>query len=113
MKWNQITIKNIFYYIQGNIRYRLYYSKYKHLISEHILEQIDARIKSMRRTCYNNGSCDECGCATTALQMCNKACEGNCYPAMLSKYKWWQTKTYGITPNYDFKFINGKFVKNI
>lgn len=39
----------------------------------------------MRSTCYKNGVCDECGCQTTALQMCNKACEGFCYPKMLNK----------------------------
>jgi hypothetical protein len=30
--------------------------------------------------CYLDGSCKKCGCETTALQMANKACAGNCYP---------------------------------
>ena len=84
----KINIKNILYYLQGNFRYKLFYSKFNFFIRKHIKEQIDVRIKSMRDTCYNNGVCDMCGCQTTALQMCDKACEGFCYPKMLSKRQW-------------------------
>ena len=87
----KITLKNIWAYIQGNIRYKLYYSPYvygKKLIPYHIRRQIKCRIDSMNRTCLKNGSCVLCGCQTTALQMANKACDGPCYPAMLSEEKW-------------------------
>jgi hypothetical protein len=84
----KISIKNIIAYIQGNIRYKLWYSKYKFLIPLHIREQIEMRIASMNVECYNQGSCVKCGCQTTHLQMANKACNGNCYPKMLSKNKW-------------------------
>lgn len=84
----KVTIKNIFYFIQGHIRYELYYSKFAWLIRPHIREQIEARINSMNKECYNQGSCIKCGCRTTHLQMCNKACNGLCYPSMMNRRKW-------------------------
>lgn len=93
----ELTFKNIFYYIQGNIRYKLYYSDlFKWLIRKHIKEQIEYRIKVMNRECYYNGSCIKCGCQTTHLQMCNKACEGSCYPEMFDKVEWMIVKNYYI-----------------
>ena len=84
----KINFENIIAYIQGNFRYRLYYSKYKYFIRLHIREQIDSRIASMRVECYNDGSCVMCGCKTTALQMATKSCEGDCYPRMLTRKEW-------------------------
>lgn len=81
-------IKNILAYITGNIRYKLYYSKFVWLIPTHIREQIEARINSMEKTCYTQGSCIMCGCKTTALQMANKQCDKPCYPEMLSRADW-------------------------
>lgn len=88
IKINNISIKNIFYYLQGNFRYKLYYNGFRYLIRTHILEQIDLRIRLMDRECYYNGSCKMCGCGTTELQMCNKACEGKCYLPMMNKKEW-------------------------
>lgn len=85
----KIKFKDIIAYIQGNIRYKLYYSKYfSWLIPGFIHEQIDMRINSMNPKCYSQGSCIECGCKTTALQMANKKCDGDCYPRMLNKLEW-------------------------
>lgn len=81
--------KDVWYYTQGNIRYKVYYSKLKNiLIRGYIREQIDYRIKVMDQECYTMGVCKMCGCTTTALQMCNKKCDGNCYPPMMNKRKW-------------------------
>ena len=88
MKNNRYTLNNILNYIQGNIRYQLYYSKFAFLIPIHIREQIDARINSMDKQCYLEGQCKMCGCSTTALQMCDKACDKPCYPSMMSKKQW-------------------------
>lgn len=88
MKKAPINLANIIAYITGNVRYQLYYSKYKFLIRTHIREQIDFRIKVMDKACYENGECVICGCQTTALQMSNKACDKPCYPRMLSKKRW-------------------------
>lgn len=99
MKINNINIKNIFYYIQGNLRYKLYYGEFKFLnklMRTHIKEQIDLRIKLMDRECYYNGSCKMCGCGTTELQMCNKACENKCYLPMMNKKEWFYFKVMVI-----------------
>lgn len=84
----KVPLISVWYFVQGNLRYKLYYSKYKWLLRKHIREQIDFRIKAMRPTCYENGQCDVCGCQTTMLQMANKGCEGHCYPAMFSAGTW-------------------------
>ena len=88
MKKAKPTLKNITAYIQGNLRYKLYYSKFAFLIRPHIREQIEARIKSMDKQCYDEGQCKLCGCQTTALQMADKACDKPCYPSMLNKKDW-------------------------
>jgi hypothetical protein len=81
--------KDVFYYFQGNFRMKLYYSKhFKFLIAPHIREQIHYRLVWADQTCINQGSCKLCGCETPQLQMCNKTCEGLCYPPMLSKTQW-------------------------
>lgn len=88
-----MKIKDTFYYIQGNIRYELFYSRFKNLIPKHIREQITYRINSMEMQCYTEGQCNRCGCKTTALQMCNKPCDKPCYPKMMDKVAW-QTAKY-------------------
>lgn len=85
---DKINLKNVLYYIQGNIRYRLFYSKFAFLINKYIKEQIEMRINSMDSICYKNGECKICGCQTTHLQMCNKACNKPCYPKILPKKDW-------------------------
>jgi hypothetical protein len=84
----KITFRNIKAYIQGNIRYGMYYSWFNFLIPKHIKEQIDWRIEIMDKECFDNGSCKLCGCETTALQMANKACDKPCYPRMYSRSVW-------------------------
>ena len=88
MKKIRLTIKNIFAFIIGNVRYNLYYSKCSFLIRSHIFDQIEWRIRVMNKECYTQGSCVMCGCTTTALQMANKMCDKPCYPPMMSKKKW-------------------------
>lgn len=92
----QRPLIDIWHYIIGNYRYWLYYNSIVsilceadiHLIRVHIRQQIDWRISMMNKECYNEGSCIKCGCSTTQLQMCNKACDGKCYPKMLSRKHW-------------------------
>lgn len=85
---NKITLKDVLAYIQGNIRYRLYNSNWSWLMRNHIKDQIDMRILSMNKSCYNQGSCIMCGCRTTHLQMANKTCDNPCYPSMMNKKQW-------------------------
>lgn len=84
------NLKNIWSFIQGKVRYKLFYSTFafSDFIKPHIKEQIEARIRSMDKKCYDDGQCKLCGCQTTALQMANKPCDKPCYPRMLSKSEW-------------------------
>jgi len=88
-----IKIKDVIAYFQGNIRYSLYYSKFRFLLRKHIVEQYEFRIMVMKEECLLRGHCVKCGCKTTHLQFANKACEGKCYPAMMSKKKWKEYST--------------------
>lgn len=90
------NLKDVYYYIQGNIRYFFFYYNGKNrfmnffkklILPNHIREQIIQRLKTMNIECYSSGQCIKCGCATTQLQMCNKSCEGNCYPPMITNLK--------------------------
>ena len=112
MKKAKPTLKNITAYIQGNLRYKLYYSKFAFLIRPHIKQQIDIRINSMDKQCYDEGQCKLCGCQTTALQMANKACDKPCYPEMLSKRNWKLLKEGFAHPSNGewWALENGKFV---
>lgn len=83
-----MNLKNIMAYLQGNYRYKLWYSPFRWLIRKHIRQQIELRIRFMDNDCYTNGVCKLCGCTTTALQMSNKECDKPCYPEMMSKHKW-------------------------
>lgn len=84
----QVNLKNIKAYVQGKVRYRLFYSRFYPLIPKHIREQIEYRVNSMDLICYEEGQCRICGCETTALQMANKMCDKPCYPPMLNKENW-------------------------
>lgn len=82
-------LNDIFAYLIGKYRYKLYYSiKLLFLMRPHIFEQIQWRISVMNLECYERGSCIKCGCETTALQMANKACAGDCYTKMMNKRVW-------------------------
>lgn len=98
-------ILNVKHFIVGWLRYHLYYSRFYWLIRKHIREQIDVRINSMDEECYLTGSCVKCGCATTALQMASKSCEGYCYPVLVSRKRWKILKNIlntGYIRNNDF-----------
>ena len=111
--------KNIWYYIQGNIRNFLYYNC-DYFLYSHIKEQISYRIKSMDRECYFRGSCVLCGCETVALQMANKSCNKPCYPPMVNKKTWnfWKsrpTHQIDVGSNHVFWGLdvkNKKFILN-
>lgn len=87
-------ILNVKHFIVGWLRYHLYYSRFYWLIRKHIREQINVRIDSMNEECYLTGSCIKCGCATTALQMASKSCEGDCYPPLMTKKSWTKLKNF-------------------
>lgn len=103
---SKITYSNIKAYLQGKIRYKLYYNKYFNwLIPLHIFEQIAYRIFVMDKECYAKGSCTLCGCDTTALQMADKACDKPCYPAMMDETDW---MIFKIKEDINFRYYNSK-----
>ena len=83
----KIKLSDVFYYVQGHIRYYRYYFT-PFLLRKHIKEQIDMRIRMMNPKCFERGTCIECGCKTTHLQMSSKICEGECYPRLFTKKEW-------------------------
>ncbi len=105
-------IADIYAFLQGHFRYELYYTNYSWLIRPHIKEQIDIRIASMDRKCFEDGQCKICGCLTTALQMCDKECDKPCYPEMLPKVKWEVFKELGtryFRNSGIWNIVDGKF----
>lgn len=112
-----ISLKNVYFYVQGWLRYYMYYgefraynitnSKDKHiteftwkefcqikwflftyrLLPNHLRHQIKIRINSSM-PCIAEGQCTICGCSTPALQMTTKACDKPCYPAMMNRKEW-------------------------
>lgn len=101
----QKSVSDVWHYLLGNYRYFLYYSSYKNLIRLHILEQIEFRVKNMDKECFNAGECKLCGCQTTALQMCNKACDKPCYPSMMNKKEWEIFKRGGIFVDGEYRWM--------
>lgn len=100
----KVNFSNIVAYIQGNVRYKLFYSKhFNWLLPLHIFEQINYRLFVMNKQCYSNGECVECGCSTPALQMANKTCGGICYPMMLDATNWF---VYKREYNIEFRYLN-------
>lgn len=94
---------DMWHFIVGNVRYYLYYNKgifNRDFIRPHILEQIKYRVRVMNPLCYSRGECVKCGCMTTALQMCNKSCDGLCYPRMLNKKEFRVFQKHGIIIHY-------------
>lgn len=99
-----VTWNNIKSYIQGNFRMWLYYSKrLNFLLPLHIFEQIAYRLFKMKKECFTNGACLKCGCATPALQMADKACLGQCYPAMMTETEWANYKRF---QSIEFRYWN-------
>jgi hypothetical protein len=101
---------DIWYYIQGNVRYKIINSSFRKLIRKHVKEQIELRISNMNKECYNNGECVMCGCATTALQMCDKSCEGLCYPRMMSRKEWLAFKDGDVLKDGEYYWVLNDFV---
>lgn len=84
-----ITWKNAKAYFIGNYRYFLWNRNYlMFLMRTHIEEQIIFRVLHMDQECFDRGACKLCGCRTIQLQMANKVCPGDCYPAMMNKKQW-------------------------
>ncbi len=92
-----MPLSDVWYYVQGHTREKIYYSKYKWvklLMRKHIKEQFEWRLKQMDKECYNNGQCKICGCDIPALTFANKSCHKPCYPKMKNRFDWEWFKMY-------------------
>lgn len=87
------NLSDVWYFFQGHVREKLYYSKCRFLIRKHIQEQFEKRLEIMNPTCLSQGQCEHCGCDIPALTFSNKQCEGKCYYPMMSKKQWLEYKT--------------------
>ena len=111
-------IKNYFYFIQGTLRYHIYY-KYKFLkslVPNYIWLQIETRILSMDTTCFSYGVCKLCGCTTTKLQFSDKPCNKPCYPKMLDEKTFnglyhYKRRYYDEELNIEWTIQNYRFIK--
>lgn len=84
-------LSNIFYYLQGNIRYFLFRFARK-LLPKYIQEQFHYRMNSIKKECFFSGSCRNCGCSIPQLQMADKKCSVGCYPEMKTQSDWEEYK---------------------
>lgn len=109
----KITIKNIFWYLQGTTRYRIMSSWFKNIFPWYLRDQIEHRVNSMHTICRTQGSCKECGCMTPALAYCDEECLGRCYPRMLNKKEYKNIITGGLFCDIETALIwiikDGKF----
>ena len=82
-------VKNVYYFLQGNINYFLYY---RDLLPLHIKEQIHYRVAKIRSECFQANQClnKSCGCHLVKVLMSNKLCikESCKYTKFKSKRKW-------------------------
>ena len=97
---------DVYHYIVGNTRMWLY-NNYKYLLTRHITEQYEDRLKKANKECINQGACIACGCKTPELFMADKACEENCYEPMKSKKDWNHKSPIKVI----FKLTEGAIIK--
>ena len=84
-----ITIKNVWAYIQGNTRKIVDELGPDILKSpKHIQEQILWRKVIHNPKCSEKGSCIECHCTVPDKFYSDKECEGGCYPSIMDESKW-------------------------
>lgn len=89
----KINLPNIKGYLQAHYREIL---KDFDFLPKHIQEQAEWRLKQVAKKspeCLENDSCKICTCQVTSKVFEDRACEGNCYPQMMSKEQWEIYKT--------------------
>jgi hypothetical protein len=78
-----ITISNIYNFIEGNIRL-----KTKSLQPEHIKEQIAYRLLKCKDDCAKKRECIICGCDFPDRAYSKESCNTKRFPNFLSKVDW-------------------------
>lgn len=109
----KITIRNIFWFLQGNARYKLVNSPFKFLVAPYIRRQIKVREASAHEICQTLGACKECGCSIPQLQYADGECHAWCYPQMLNKEQFTELERGGqvddLLLGITWKITNGKY----
>ena len=84
-----ITIKNVWAYIQGNTR-KIVDDLGPDILKspKHIQEQILWRKAIHNPKCSEKGKCIECHCTVPDKFYSDKECEGDCYPSIMNESKW-------------------------
>lgn len=90
MKWEDITVKNVKAFIEGNSK--LLGSKFG-LVDTHIREQVAWRAEICKDSCLPAGKCEKCGCAVPGKLYVKKSCnDGEKFPDLMDKEEWEQYK---------------------
>ncbi len=84
-KINKLTLSNVKGYFQGLSRMHDYtHNKNLEVFQE---EQFYYRMFKMDKNCIDKKMCP-CQCEVPAKQFEDRACENNCYPAMMNQEQW-------------------------
>lgn len=84
----KLNLKNIKGYLQAHYRQVLDDMGF---LDKHIYEQAEwrlSRVKEKSPNCYNSDKCVHCGCQVSSKVFEDRACEGGCYPEMMSESEW-------------------------
>lgn len=90
-----MRLMDIFYFIEGNLRYlgvKLFGDVF---MRRHIREQVGLRYLHVDRECIGSGSCKICGCSMPAMLYCSKSCDKPCYPRLMGVKEWGLFKENG------------------
>ena len=79
----EITLNNIYNFIEGNIRLRT-----KSIQPQHIKEQIAYRLLTCSNDSAQKGECIVCGCNFPDRVYSTKSCNNKRFPDFLSKVDW-------------------------
>ena len=91
-----ITMKNVWAYIQGTGRKKLM-EDYPDIYQSprHIQEQIVWREVIANKQCFTSGQCiSKCKCKMPDKLYSDKACDDGCYPEMMDRDQWFRFKQY-------------------
>jgi hypothetical protein len=86
----KITIKDIYNYIDGNVRSML---SELGLCEKHIKEQIAYRLLKCKDTCLVNKKCQHCGCNLPERAFSSLSCNnGEIFPDLMNEKDWIEFK---------------------
>lgn len=79
----QITLSNIYNFIEGNTRLFT-----KEIQPDHIKQQIAYRMLICKDDCAKNGKCIKCGCSYPGRVYTSQSCNTDRFPDFMSRIDW-------------------------